>query len=158
MPPKKATPADVAKVKVEPEEQQQLESDMKDKAARARHTMAFRYWLDTKASAQEKQDWDSSTLNVKGKQEMLLRWLVYRARNFAVECAEGTTVSLTTSRKSALGYRWMSAEQMDKEYGTNKGQHWRNSQKLETRADRVTGSTDPNLLEFKVPQPPKYAP
>ena len=41
---------------------------------------------------------------------------------------------------------------MDAELGAAKAQHWRDNKMLRTRADALTGSTDRNLIENKVPQ------
>ena len=46
---------------------------------------------------------------------------------------------------------WWSREQIDRELGEIKSKAWRSSGKLATRPDRITGSTEPDLIEFAIP-------
>ena len=47
---------------------------------------------------------------------------------------------------------WMSKEKMDDSLGKLKAEHWRESKKIRSRPDPLTGSTDENFVEWGVPQ------
>ena len=142
-------PADIAKIKLEPKEDAQLQAEMGDKGSRARASMAFRYWVQNKANPEERALWDSSDMDVKGKQQMLLRWLVWRSRNFNIDTQQQTVVGLSTSRSSRSRFSWMSKEQMENVKGVKKTAIRTASNKLEQRPCRTTGSTDPDAVEYK---------
>ena len=149
MPPNVVTPDAVAKIKTEPGEEGAIRAGMADKATRARQSMAFRYWIQNKASPEERDQWDNSSLDTKGKQQLLLRWLVWRGRNFTSEIEQQTVVAMTTSRSSGTSFTWMSREQLETQKGVNKAKLMIQSGKLESRPCRVTGSTEPDAIEFK---------
>ena len=155
MPPKKTTtPEDVAKVKVEPGEQNAIVESMADKSQRARHSMAFKYWLSQKATPEEVAHWDNSSLDIKAKQTMLMRWLIWRGRNFNLEMTQETTLNVSTKTTKASDYTWMSREQMIMTKGENKTKILIDSKKLETRPCRVTGSEEPDAIEYKAHSKP----
>ena len=54
------TPQKVAKIKVEPQEQSEVDGIMADPAKRAKASMSFLYWLNNRASKEEKKEWDNS--------------------------------------------------------------------------------------------------
>ena len=47
---------------------------------------------------------------------------------------------------------WVSAEKMDLLVGAQKGKTWRESGRLKTRADPITGSSEPHMIEYRIPE------
>ena len=110
----------------------------------------FSYWLQHKASDEERASWCNAGLGVRQKQELLLQWLIYRARNYEVEVEVVTSAASTTLDTTGRKFNWMSKERMEALLGVAKAKHWISSGKLESRADALTGSEDEELKEYKV--------
>ena len=97
---------------------------------------------------------DVEAASAKGEQKerLLEMFHIYQSRCKASEKKQQTTRSITTQRKLLHTLRWMSEEAMDKELGAKKAEHWRTSQLLPQRPDRVTKSWDKFFVEFGCPE------
>jgi hypothetical protein len=82
----------------------------------------------------------------------LEHYLVHMMRVAAAKKNIHITKEAETNDSKTLRHQWMSRELMDKTVGAEKGAHWREAGKLLTRPDPVTGSTDPNFIEWRVPE------
>jgi len=119
---------------------------------RAKASQQFLYWLKYCAKPAEKAAWDNKDLSVKDKQALLSKWLVYKARNFSTELSATTKQEFVVSTAAAEQDMWWSAERMDSELGPKKAQGMRDSNRLQTRPCRVTGSTEEHMLEYLITQ------
>ncbi|CAK0793851.1 unnamed protein product, partial [Prorocentrum cordatum] len=96
---------------------------------------------------------DAAASSAKGATKMafLEKFLVHQLR---CKDAEKKSPSEKTKKTSNITYndvQWMSQDKMDAELGEAKAKHWRECGKLRSRPDRLTGSTDPLLVEWPVP-------
>jgi hypothetical protein len=85
------------------------------------------------------------------RQQYLIAYLVHQMRNKgAQKVVQNERVLAQNTVKNTDTY-WWSKEQMDLQVGPKKSQTWRESGKLKSRPDSVTGSTEEHMLEWCVP-------
>jgi hypothetical protein len=81
--------------------------------------------------------------------EQFMVWQM-RQKNLQKESQSRSTVEVVNTTYNNL--RWWSREKMDTELGAKKAAAWRESCKLQTRPDPVTGSDDPDYVEYGCPE------
>jgi hypothetical protein len=86
------------------------------------------------------------------RQEYLAKFMVHQMRSKGGAKKVVTTHNVEIKDKSGTKWVWMSRETMDVKLGAKKGQHWRESGQLKVRDDLMTGSKDPDLIEYRVPK------
>ena len=85
------------------------------------------------------------------RQEYMIKYVAYMAKK---KC-NTQTLSTSSSHDMKTGafveyHRW-SKHQMEQAVGTEKARGWIASGRLSAKPDRITGSTDPECLEYLVP-------
>eukprot|EP00428_Durinskia_dybowskii_P007738 CAMPEP_0170304954 /NCGR_PEP_ID=MMETSP0116_2-20130129/52833_1 /TAXON_ID=400756 /ORGANISM="Durinskia baltica, Strain CSIRO CS-38" /LENGTH=305 /DNA_ID=CAMNT_0010556969 /DNA_START=6 /DNA_END=924 /DNA_ORIENTATION=- len=85
------------------------------------------------------------------RQAYLMKFLVHQMRQKATTKTTTSKTTTSTTNQTSRDVFWWSAEKMNQELGTKKGESWRQSGKLRTRPDPVTNSSDPDFLEHAVP-------
>ena len=132
---------DVAKAK---EKLAALESDAAEKR-RAEANMT--YYLKKSGELQ-----DGERLQGDERRRFLLLYLskVQKDKNAKNQASSSHDVShIKATENNGV---WMGLEQMIKVFGEKRVQRWRDSKKLEKRADPITGDSDSDVAEFKTPQ------
>ena len=101
-----------------------------------------------------KKNPDLKALTASGdeKTKFLQAFYVHTVRCKLAQKKIVATKSITTKKSLHQDLRWWSEEKMDLELGPQKAAHWRQSDLLPTRADRITNSRDPKFLEYGCPE------
>ena len=147
MPPKKGKPDSIATFMPTDAEIQEArkilcQSDAAGKRAKMAAMVAF----------VKRNDGDASILESRGqaRQEYLEKYLGFMARKNAQKVINSKEVTALTEHKTAELY-WSEFE-MTKEIGPHKTRLWVDSGKLTWRPDPVTGSTEKEHVEYRVPR------
>ena len=97
-------------------------------------------------------DEQASLAKGKNKNEFLEKFLVHMARsNNATKVAENRKTVVSRSAKH-LDLHWWSMETMDQKLGVEKATHWRQSGKIVSKPDSLTGSRHEKHVEWGVPK------
>ena len=87
-------------------------------------------------------------LRGEARQDYCARYLAYMTKKKAGTLT--TTSSHSTQSVRNTDYFFWSRFEMEKEVGSSKADHWISSGQLTVVGDRITGSLDPELCEYKV--------
>lgn len=96
-------------------------------------------------------DLDATSSTPRDSEALLQKWLVHAARQKTTKKTTAAEKTKTQTKGVSHTLNWWSREQMDLKLGPKKSLHWRDSEQLATRPDRLTKSTDPDFLEYGVP-------
>ena len=94
---------------------------------------------------------DAASAKGLARDAYLEKFLVLQMRYSKAERTCKATREISSSHRKLKDLHWWSMEQMDINMGAQKGKHWRDSKLLPDRADSLTGSLDPNFIEYGVP-------
>lgn len=84
------------------------------------------------------------------RREYFLKFLVWQSRQQNRETTTTVVKQMDTENSNHEDWEWMSKEKMDSTLGPKKAESWRVSNKLSTRPDPVTGSTDEDFIEYAI--------
>jgi len=146
MPPKQAG----AKLSTVIPTQQELDAARKilagtDKKALKSKFASMAHWL--------KDNPDHAVASSRGedRRAYLEQFMVFQMRQKGTSTTQVSSSVVESGKQKHQDLRWWSREKMNMELGEKKAESWRNSGKLATRPDPVTGSTDENFIEYGCP-------
>lgn len=85
------------------------------------------------------------------RQEYLEKFLIFQTRQKNAKKQLVSTRETVQGKTTFIDHHWWAMEKMDGEVGPAKAKHWRESGKLFSRPDSLTGSKDPQHIEYCVP-------
>ena len=101
-----------------------------------------------------KQNPDETAQRSRGdaREGYLAAYLAYQMKERSAVKEISRTDSYENKKSKFEDVHWWSADKMDTELGSAKAQHWRDAKVLKSRPDSLTGSKDPQFIEYAVPQ------
>ena len=96
---------------------------------------------------------DDAILNSRGdeRQEYLAKYVAMMEKRKATKSTIASTVSHDQRTAEVVQFHRWSRHQMEQEVGAKKAEGWISCGKLKMEPDRITGSTDPDCVEYIVP-------
>ena len=105
-------------------------------------------------AAYAKRTGQDDAVNSRGEDRAtyLERYLVAQLRKKGHVGRTTNVKEVETDQSNITDVKWMAMEEMDTTFGKLKGATFRESGKLKTRPDEITGSTEPHMLEYEIPR------
>ena len=143
----KLAKASLANIDPTPEELKQAKEDLAKSDAKKKASVNSSLKNFSKANPDVK----ISESRGKAREEWMLNFLVHQIRQKETKTSIETSQAKENTKELINDLHWWSRERMDKELGAAKAEHWRVANACPWRPDSLTGSKDPDHIEWGVP-------